>query len=1459
MNDYSLWEVIIWYCTTITKVVKGVETIIAPTTAQEKAQRRLELKARSTLLMGIPNEHQLKFNYIKDAKSLLHAIKKRFKGNAKEYSKAAWQSALLTIRARRFLKNTRRKLTVNGNETIGFDKKALCPKTWNLSYLVLKEFTSEPIVIQPIVENSEAKASIAKPKAVRKNNGALIIEDWVSDNEENDAPQAKIEKKTFKPSFVKIDFVKAKQTNKTDRKTAKQFEQNKQNIHTLRGNQRNWNNMMSQRLGSNFEMFNKACYVCESFGHLQVDCKKRVNTVKDKKFNTARPKEVVNATRPKAVVNVVKGNNINVVKASAYWVWKPKIKVLDHVSKHNSASITLKKFDYVDAQGRSKHMTWNMSYLTNYKEIDGGYVAFRGNLKGGKITSRGTIKTGNLDFENVYFNIVPKEGLTCLFAKATSDESELWHRRFGHISFKTMNKQVKGNLVRGLPSKLFENNQTCVACQKGKQLRASCKSKTAKAVNTTCYMQNRVLDNYAHNKFPLELFLVETSLGFMRQFGVLVTISIPIDHLGKFDGKFDGKADEGFFVGYSLNSKAFRVFNSRTRIVEENFHIKFSESTPNVVHRLMVLQVQKQVIMQVKLESRQNLSSNDGKKVDEDLRKDSECNDQENEDNVNSTNNVNAVGTNKAEMNNLDTTIQVNPILTTRIHKDHPLDQVIGDLQSATQIRRMSKNLEEYGFISTIQQRTNHKDLQNCLFVCFLSHEEPKKVIYALKDPRWIEAMQEELLQFKLQEVWTLVDLPIRKRAIGSKWVFMNKKDEKGIVIRNKARLVAQGYTQEEGVDYDEVFAPVARIKAIRLFLAYASFKDFVVYQMDVKSVFLYGKIKEKVYVCQPSRFEDPNILDRVYKIVKAMYGLHQAPRAWYETLSTYLLDNRSMIGSMMYLTSSRPEIMFAVCACARYQVNPSAYDGASLDRKSTIGDCQFLRYRLISWQCKKHAVVANSTTEAKYVAASSCCGQVLWIQNQLLDYGDCNEKKLIQMVKIHTDKNVADFLTKAIDFWSNVMAKTINEEVQLHALVDGKKIIITESTIRRDLQLEDAEGMDCLPNSTIFEQLALMSPKNTAWNEFSSTMASAIICLATNQKFNFSKYIFESMVRNLDDLTRKFLMYQRFVQVFLNQQLDGMPTHKKIYNGPSHTKKIFGNMRRVGKGFSGRVTHLFPTIVVQNQSELGEGSANPTDPHYTPTIIQSSTQPQKTQKPRKPKRKDTQVPQPSDPSENVADEAVHKELGDSLATPNESSSLGTTSGGGPRCQETIRDTTAGSRVLYLENTKITQQNEIDSLKKRVNKLKKKRSSRTHKLKRLYKVSLSARVESSGDEEDLGEDASKQGRRINVIDADEYITLVNVQDDADKEMFDVDALNGKEVFVAGQNENVVEEVVNDKGKGIMIEEPVKPMKKKVQIMLDKEVASKLQAEFDDKERLAREKAEKEKEANIALIEEWDDI
>ncbi|GJU69761.1 putative ribonuclease H-like domain-containing protein [Tanacetum coccineum] len=670
-----------------------------------------------------------------------------------------------------------------------------------------------------------------------------------------------------------------------------------------------------------------------------------------------------------------------------------------------------------------------MSYLTDFEEIDGGYVAFGGNPKGGKITGSGTIKTGNLDFENVYFvrelkfnlfsvsqmcdkknsvlfndtecivlspnfkltdeshvllkvprknnmysvdlkNIVPKGGLTCLFAKATSDESKLWHRRLGHINFKTMNKLVKGNLdetsgilksfITGVKN-LIDQRVKVIRCDNGTEFKnkemnqfyerkgikrefsiartpqqnrvAERKNRTlieaarimladsklpttfwAEVVNTTCYVQNRVLVTKPHNKTSYELFLGrKPALGFMRPFGCPVTILNTIDHLGKFDGK----ADEGFFVAYSINSKAFK-------------------SSPDAGFKL---------------------SRDNEKKVTEELgeegsdsSKGDESNDQEKDDK--NTNNVNAASINKvndvgrkssielpddpnmpemedivysgddedvgreADMNNLDVFMPISPIQTTRIHKDHPVEQIIGDLNSAPQTRRMTKNLKEH-------------------------------------------------------------DLPKGKKAIGTKWVYWNKKDKRGIMIKNKARLVAQGYTQEEGIDYDEVFAHVAKIEAIRLFLAYASFKDFVVYQMVVKSAFLYGKIEEEVYVCQPPGFKDPDFPDRSLctEFEKMMHKKFQissmgeltfflglqvkqkedgifisqdkyvteilmkfgftdvkTANTAMETQKPLLKDEdgeevdvhlyRLMIGSLMYLTSSRPDIMFAVCACARYQVN---------------------------------------------------------------------------------------------------------------------------------------------------------------------------------------------------------------------------------------------------------------------------------------------------------------------------------------------------------------------------------------------------------------------------------------------------------------------------------------------------------------------------------------------------------
>ncbi|GJX77991.1 putative ribonuclease H-like domain-containing protein [Tanacetum coccineum] len=269
-----------------------------------------------------------------------------------------------------------------------------------------------------------------------------------------------------------------------------------------------------------------------------------------------------------------------------------------------------------------------------------------------------------------------------------------------------------------------------------------------------------------------------------------------------------------------------------------------------------------------------------------------------------------------SDFNNLPDEVDVPTNPTLRIHNAHPQSQILGDPNTPVQTRSSLKKITEaHALVSYIQahQRSNHKDQQHCLFACFLSQFEPRKVSEALEDGSWVEAMQEELLQFKLQQVWVLVDLPNGAKVIGTKWVYRNKKDERGVVVRNKARLVAQGHRQEEGIDYDEVFAPVARIEAIRLFLAFASFMGFIVYQMDVKSAFLYGTIDEEVYVSQPPGFVDPDHPTKVYKVVKALYGLHQAPRAWYATLSTFLEKHgykRGTIDKTLFIRRNKKDIM---------------------------------------------------------------------------------------------------------------------------------------------------------------------------------------------------------------------------------------------------------------------------------------------------------------------------------------------------------------------------------------------------------------------------------------------------------------------------------------------------------------------------------------------------------------------
>nr|GEV82642.1 hypothetical protein [Tanacetum cinerariifolium] len=491
----------------------------------------------------------------------------------------------------------------------------------------------------------------------------------------------------------------------------------------------------------------------------------------------------------------------------------------------------------------SRHITGNMFYLSEYEEIHGGYVAFGGDPKGGKITSKDTeCVVLSPDFKlldesqvllrvprknNMYSvdlnNVTSLGGLTCLFAKATLDESNLWHRRLGHINFKTMNKLIEFDL------RLLK---LLIAFVLGERV-----------------IVQLAYDVHMSRMIPQLVIILE---GEMCTFGNQSNGSA-----GK--SRVETVPDKDYILLPLWTQDLLFVFGSK--------------DSPGAGCKPSGEEEKKDA---------EGLG-NTGSEVP---NTEKPRINQEKDANVNNTNNINAVS----------------PIINAADIKDNAVD----------------KNIV-YGCADD-PNMPNLKEI----------------VAQSLTDPSWIEAMQDELPHFKLQQVWTLVDLPNGKKAIGTKWIYKNKKDERGIVIRNKARLVAQGYPQEDRIDYDDAFALLVRIKAIRFFLAYASFKEFIVYQMDMKSAFLYGRIEEEVYVCQPLRIDGIFISQDKYvdEILKKFgFSTVKTSSTPMETSKPLLKDEndedvdvhlyRSMIGSLMYLTSSRPDIMFAVCACARFQVTP--------------------------------------------------------------------------------------------------------------------------------------------------------------------------------------------------------------------------------------------------------------------------------------------------------------------------------------------------------------------------------------------------------------------------------------------------------------------------------------------------------------------------------------------------------
>ncbi|GJX27068.1 ribonuclease H-like domain-containing protein [Tanacetum coccineum] len=759
--DYTLWEIIEnGNAPIVTKLIDGKETAIPPISVEEMAQRRAELKARSTLLMVLPNEHLLK-QYENFAASSTEVIDQIYERLQKLISQLEMHGEVIPQEDinQKFLRSLSQEWTMH---TIVWRNK---PEIETLSlddlFNNLKDYDSEVKGTSRSTTNSHNVAFLSSSStnsATRAVNTAQGVNtastQGAADSSttvENLSDAVIYSFFASQPSIPQLDNEDLQQINPDDLEEIDLSQKKVQQIllHAIFFKSSSFFCTLSNSFCSTeilrYEIMNK-CKTGLGYNAVPppytgnfvppksnlvypslddfVDVNESVSEsvvekpiVETNEPETARKENgapIIEdwAKYPKAVLSVVKGNKGNVVKASACWVWIPKHKVLDHgnpqqdlkdkgvIDNLGNPQQDLKNKGVIDS-GCSRHMTGNKSYLTNYEEIDGGFVAFRGNSKGGNITRLGKIGTGKLDFEDVYFvkelkfnlfsvsqmcdkknsflftdiecvilspyfkltdesqvllkfprkdnmysvdlkNVVPQGGLTCLFAKATPDESNLWHRRLGHVNFKTMNKLVKGNLVRGLPSKLFEINQTCVACQKGKQHRAS--------------------------------------------YNV---------------GKFDGKVIEGFIVGYSTNSKAFRIYNSTSCSMDS----------------IMMIQTIRGGEKKDVKDSREY--GYRGSRTEEALKDNAVdenivygCVDDPNMPNLKEivySDDDEDVDI-EADMTNMDTHIPVSPILSTRIHKDHPVEQIIGDIHSATQTRRMTKSVTKHGEVNCVNiQQIIHK------------------------------------------------------------------------------------------------------------------------------------------------------------------------------------------------------------------------------------------------------------------------------------------------------------------------------------------------------------------------------------------------------------------------------------------------------------------------------------------------------------------------------------------------------------------------------------------------------------------------------------------------------------------------------------------------------------------------------------------------------------------------------
>nr|GEV04764.1 ribonuclease H-like domain-containing protein [Tanacetum cinerariifolium] len=907
-----------------------------------------------------------------------------------------WQVAMLSIRVKRFYKKTERKLEFNEKEPVGFDKTKVecfnCHRRGHFSRDCRSTRNSRNMS-RDAGNAGYRERDNGKRYAKKEDEKALVVQDGLeeevteivfdncSSDEENSLANDMF-KKGKGYHAVPPPLIENYMLPKSDLS----FTGLDDSIYKFKINETVTSLTTDEK---DAPETSTACVEKPKDDKSSAPLIQDWNTKSDNE-SVLRPEHIPSKIDFVKAVNAVKGNGVTAVKTSASCIWRPRVNDIDHISKDNRCICTrvdygypqqaLKNTGIVDSRC-SRHMTWNKAYLADYQEInDGGFVAFG--------TSRASI-----------------------------DESNLWYMRLSHVNFKTMNKLVKGNVVRGLPLKIFENDHTCVACQKGMQHTATCKAKLVSSISQPLQMLHmdlfgptsvmsinhkkyylvvtgdfsRALVTKSHNKTPYELLNGKIPrLDFMRPFGCPVTILNTLDPLEKFKGK----ADEGFLVGYSVTSKAFREFNTKTKKVEENLHVRFLENKPNVTgtgpnwlfdidfltnsmnyipvfagNQTKKIRVHKILMSSISF----TFKSSDDKDVDDKPKDDTGS--KTIEEPVNKED--------QAYRDELDRLMRANKAGST-----NPVNTVSNPVNAAS----------TSGTFSAGGPSSPHPDA----FIpahTLLHVDQDDSQIPDLEDTAILRgtgifnsAYDDDLDIFTslVQSVGAETDFNNMESS-----TVRNKKDKRSIVVRNKARLVAQGHRQEEGIDYDEVFAPVARIEAIRIFLAFASFIGFIVYQMDVKSTFLYGTIEEEVYVSQPPGFIDPWFPNKVYKVEKALYGLHQAPKAWFQV--TPKLSHLHAVKRIFRYLKCQPKLSLWYPRDSPFNLeaySDSDYAGANLDRISTTGE---------------------------YVVAANCYGQnpayhskTKHIEIRYHFVRDSYEKKLIQVLKIHTDDNVADLLTKA-------------------------------------------------------------------------------------------------------------------------------------------------------------------------------------------------------------------------------------------------------------------------------------------------------------------------------------------------------------------------------------------------------------------------------------------------------------